>query len=188
MTLRLKFALICLFVFLAGCNFHEIDPLKLYRSGQLGEQELIKAIEELGIRTVINLRGANPGERWYDEEKEVTTKYNVLQIDIGMSAGRIPYQEDLVKLLDAYRDAPRPILIHCQAGADRTGEAAAIYQMLYMNKSRDEALQMLTPKYFHFEERHPAKRYFIREVWQSEDWARNDYDSCSEDYRYPGCK
>lgn len=165
-------------------NFHEVHEGNLYRSAQLHEREFEIAIKKLGIRTIINLRGAHPGEGWYDAETKVARKYGVTLIDIGMSAKRLPHPQHLASLLDAYRDAARPILIHCKAGADRTGEAAAIYAMEYMGKSRKEALAMLTPRYLHIEQFMPAKRYFIRELYQGLDWAYHSYDPCLPGVKY----
>jgi hypothetical protein len=101
-----------------------------------------------------------------------------------MGAGKLPRRQDLIALLDAYRFAPRPILIHCRAGADRTGEASAIYLQEYMQRSREEALEALTFDYWHVELFKPAKRYFIREVYRGEEWAREVYDPCAPDQPY----
>jgi protein tyrosine/serine phosphatase len=185
-TIRLLFLPSLIFI-LSACEFvynlHEIDPGKFFRSEQMSGPELEKTINKFGIRTVINLRGEST-EKWFQEEAEVVQRLGVVHVNIPMSAGRLPHRQDLIELLEAYRHAPLPILIHCQGGADRSGEAAAIYQMIYMGKSKSEALQMLTPKYFHFEAKKPAKRYFIKEVWQGETWAYNDYDPCSGEYKF----
>ncbi len=105
-------------------------------------------------------------------------------INIPMSAGIIPHRKNLIKLLDAYASAERPILIHCLAGADRSGEAAAIYLQEYMGATKEESLEMLTLKYLHVERFKPAKRYFIREVYQGKEWAYNEYDPCEQTYSH----
>ena len=184
-----KLIIILLFLpFFLSCdllkNFHVVDSGKLMRSAQLDAKGFEGIIKAYGIKTIINLRGENLSTDWYKDEIEVSARYGVHHEDIGMSAKRLPHREDLIKLLDLFASAERPILIHCQGGADRTGEASAIYQMLYMNKSKKEALKMLTLKYFHLAKKMPAKRYFIKELWQGEDWARNEYDPCAGQYRY----
>lgn len=168
---------------LPACKYYEVDTAKVFRSAQPSADN-IKEAANAGIKTVINLRGPNPGHTWYDAEKEATTKAGILQIDIPMSADRLPHRRDLIKLLDAFKTVPRPMLIHCMAGVDRTGEASAIYQMLYMGKSREEALKMLSSEFMHYEVNKPAKIYFIRDVWQGEEWARNEYDPCSGKYKH----
>lgn len=185
-TLSLGFALLFANSASAGIrdNIHTVEDGKLYRSAQLEEKKLEKLVHEKGIKTIINLRGNKTGEKWYDDEVAVAARNNVILVDIGMSAKRLPHKKDLLALLKAYEDVPRPILIHCRAGVDRTGEAAAIYQMLYMGKTKKEALKMLSPKYGHFEMFMPAKKYFIRELWQGVEWANNQYDPCSGQYKY----
>jgi hypothetical protein len=180
-------SVVCL-VLLTACKFHEVDAGKFYRSHQPSGPELQRAIDEVGIRTVINLRGPNPGAKWYDDEKEVTLRNNVLQVDIGLSASRLPHREQMIQILDTLKNAPRPILVHCRAGVDRTGEVSAIYQMLYMNKTKAEALEMLTPKYGHVASWMPAPTYLIRELWQGEEWARTSYNPCSGAYAHYNIK
>jgi len=169
---------------LLGPNIHEVDRGRFYRSAQLDKKEFTRYIQQYGIRTIINLRGPQPEDSWYQEEKAVAKKFQVEHYDISMRAKEIPHRENLIKLLDLYKNAPRPILVHCQGGADRSGEAAALYQMLYNNKSREEALKMLTFRYYHIRKAMPAKRYFIKHVWQGEDWAYQSYNPCQGQYKY----
>lgn len=184
----MKHILLLSLLLLCSCyqvkNFHEIDKGKFYRSAQLTGEEFSKAIEEHGIKTIINLRGANTSADWYKEELAAAQRHNIEHISIGMSAKRLPHKQDLIRLLEVLETAERPILIHCQGGADRTGEASAIYQMLYMGKSETEALKMLTVKYFHIEKKMPAKRYFIRDLWEGVKWAQKEYNPCSGEYKY----
>ena len=159
-------------------NFHVVEDGKVYRSAQPPYEELISAHEMFGIKTVLNLRGGNRDNDWYLDEVRAVEETGMTLINIGMSARRLPHKEDLVQLLDVLENAEYPILIHCQAGADRTGEAVAIYMMEYMGKSKSEALkQALSFKTLHLEWRHPAKKYFIR-AWEGLDWAYNVYDPC----------
>lgn len=170
--------------FRPGKNFHEVVPGEFYRSAQLTGKEFEAAIKDHGIKTIINLRGEKPGSDWFENEVAAAEKHGVQLVSIGMRASRIPHRQDLIKLLDVYANAPRPILVHCQGGADRTGEATAIYAMEYMGWSRKRALKMLTLKYYHFRVFTPAKSYFIRNVYNGETWARTEYDPCAADYKY----
>jgi protein tyrosine phosphatase (PTP) superfamily phosphohydrolase (DUF442 family) len=164
---------------LTGClnNLHEVEKGKFYRSAQMSSKDFEKTIDKLGIKTVINLRGESTS-KWWPKEKEITSRLGVEFINLKMSAQRYPHKHDLIGLLDAYRDAERPILIHCQGGADRTGEASAIYKMLYMGKTLKKSLKQLRIKFRHLKWRYPAKRDFIKNVWKGEEWAYNQYDPC----------
>ena len=167
-----------------SCRLVTVDPGQVYRSPQPTAEHLENYIQNYGIKTVINLRGENPSKQWWIEEHEIVKKYDLTFINISMSAKHLPHRKNLIKLLDAYKTAPRPILIHCLAGVDRTGEATAIYQMLYMGKSKEEALKMLTPEYGYFEKFKPAKKYFIEHVWQDENWAYEQYNPCLGQYKF----
>lgn len=171
-------------------NFYEIDPGKFYRSAQLTDDELREVIAAHRIKTVINLQGARPGFEWYDNEVSVTKEMRTELINVSMAKESIPSRASLVRLLDTYNRAQRPILVHCRSGADRAGEASAIYMMEYMGKNRDEALKMLDWKYLYVELFAPAKKYFVG-IYEGNDWARKSYDHCDEKYRYAdrrGCR
>jgi len=132
-------------------NFHTIDPGMAYRSAQFDADQLTTAAELYGIRTVINLRGANPGELWYDEEIEVSEALGVNHVDHRMSAGELPSPEVLTTIVETLQTAEYPILIHCRAGADRTGAISAVYRMLMLGHDREDATAELCMCYLHFQ-------------------------------------
>lgn len=164
-------------------NLREVDPGRFYRSGQLSGSQLRETIDTLGIRTIINLRGHSTHHDWYQEEASVAAEADVPLHNIHLSSRSLPHREEISDLLDLYRSVQRPILVHCDGGADRAGEASALYQIEYMGKSRAEALEMLTLRYRHLFWWKPAKRYFI-ERYRGEDWLLNEYDPCSDDRGY----
>jgi protein tyrosine phosphatase (PTP) superfamily phosphohydrolase (DUF442 family) len=108
-------------------NLNEVDPGRLYRSAQLGPADLEAVIRRLGIQTVVNLRGAAPTRAWCQDERGVCVKLGVKHLDIPWDARQLPAPESVHALLEAYVEGPYPMLIHCKAGADRTGLAAALY-------------------------------------------------------------
>lgn len=168
-----------------SCQFHEIDKGKFYRSPQLTLEQLHEANKNIGFKTIINLRGKNSGQSWYDDESGYAESNGIHLVNISMSAKSIPSRQNLIRLLDAYAASPRPMLVHCRAGVDRTGEASAIYAMLYMGQTKQQALAMLSSKYGYVDGVSPkAKKYFIEKVWQGEEWARNEYYPCKQNYEY----
>lgn len=112
---------------LFGENYHTVVPGELYRSAQLSGPHLEQHIRAEGIRTVINLRGPNPGRDWYDDEVAVCERMGVKHIDVRMSAKELPPPAEAAVLMSALHEAPRPILVHCKNGADRSGLACAAY-------------------------------------------------------------
>src|SRR5438128_6914764 len=57
-----------------GENFHIVIPGCVYRSGQLSSESLAERADREGICSVINLRGANPGQTWYNQECAVARR------------------------------------------------------------------------------------------------------------------
>ena len=165
-------------------NLHTVRDEVMYRSAQPTGTDLRMIAKEYGIKSIINLRGAEPGEDWYDEEVEASEELKLELVDISMSARRLPHRDDLLRLFKAFKDLPRPILIHCKGGADRTGEAVAIFALDHLKWSKRKAAGQLHPYFGHIPDRYPAKTYFIREVYQGEEWAREFYYPCRQEYKY----
>ena len=190
---KLRWAILILFLSTCGFiyhastfrvikNFHVVEPGKFYRSAQLTGEEFEDVVRRYGIKTVINLRGSKPGQWWYDDEASALAKLGVRLESVGFFTEHVPSAVQLTKYTELLREVPRPILVHCRAGSDRTGEATAMYIMDYMNGSREQALTALTFQYLHVELFQPAKRYFI-EHYRGPEWAAHGYDPCSAEFR-----
>lgn len=130
-------------------NFHPITDGEAYRSAQLDRDELLYYIGKYHIKTILNLRGSNPDESWYREEIRTSAEQKVAHYDISMSASSTPKKDDIEEMIRIFRTAPRPILIHCQAGADRSGLAAAIWKVVIDGRPKKEAAGQLSILYGH---------------------------------------
>lgn len=107
-------------------NFGAIVPHQAYRSGQVSGPRLRASIDRLGLRSVINLRGRNDA-RWYHQEVAACRAAGVQHFDVAMTGREIPAPQTVLHLLDVFRQAPRPLLVHCQGGADRAGLASTLF-------------------------------------------------------------
>ena len=96
---------------------------------------------------MINLRGANPDKRWYQEEINTTKALNVKHYDIPMRAYSLPQLELLKQLVIDIQRAPRPILVHCYSGADRTGLASAIALIFANDTSYPDIVKQVSWRY-----------------------------------------
>jgi protein tyrosine/serine phosphatase len=112
-----------------GDNFHAVIHHCVYRSGQLSPESLEDCIAYRGIRSIINLRGANPGDDWYDQECAVARNYSLRFYDLPVDS-QCPTPPELKQLLGVLEACPKPVLIHCQSGIDRSGIVAAICVLL----------------------------------------------------------
>ena len=92
-----------------GGNFHEVVKHEIYRSGQLSSVEFREKSQELGLRSVLNLRGANQDATWYQEEVENASRLGILHMDVSLSAGTALDTEQMEGLLQMIRKAPKPL-------------------------------------------------------------------------------
>ncbi len=130
-------------------NFHVITAGDAYRSAQMDRDELIYYIARHHIRSIINLRGRHQGSPWYEEELAVCRERGVKHYDVRLSAGRAPTAERVKRLLRLFKVAPRPVLIHCRAGADRAGLAAALWKLVVDGAPKAVARDQLSILYGH---------------------------------------
>ena len=130
-------------------NFHPITPDEAYRSAQLDQDELEHDIRKFKIRSIINLKGKAVGEPLYKQEIAICRKLGVKHYDLGLSADKTPSSHNIEKLLKLFRIAPRPVLIHCRAGADRSGLAAALWKVVIDGAPKSVAGEQLSIRYGH---------------------------------------
>lgn len=130
-------------------NFHTVEPGVFYRSAQPEGEELRAMIQRHHIRTVLNLRGPNPGRRWYDEELEVSRQEDITHLDFALSAEQQVPLDRMHEVLRMIERAPKPILVHCHGGSDRSGLVSALYQAA-RGKSPAEVDRQLSLSYGHF--------------------------------------
>lgn len=132
----------------ADRNKHVVVAGRVYRSAQLSPAQLEAFVRRNDIRTVINLRG-RPFDDWYPAETQSTQVLGVSQEDITTSANRLPSPGEIRRLIDVFDHSEHPLLLHCQQGADRTGLAAAMYQLLYTDASYESARRQCSLRFGH---------------------------------------
>jgi protein tyrosine phosphatase (PTP) superfamily phosphohydrolase (DUF442 family) len=136
--------LIGLALSLFGDNFRPVVPGRVYRSGQLSPEELEERIRSHELKAIINLRGEKEDRGWYRREVEVARGHGVELRSLDLIPERLPSRPDVVALIDDLEGLPEPILIHCSAGADRTGFASVLARMALGGAFFDEARSELS--------------------------------------------
>jgi membrane-associated phospholipid phosphatase/protein tyrosine phosphatase (PTP) superfamily phosphohydrolase (DUF442 family) len=120
-------------------NLRTVVPGQAYRARQMSTNALARCIRTYGIKTILNLRGKSTSSRWYVGEIEVAEALHVAHLDFGISASQELRVEEMDKIVELLRGAPKPVLIHCLGGADRSGLASALYLHTLVGKTPEEA-------------------------------------------------
>ncbi|MDA8092052.1 MAG: dual specificity protein phosphatase family protein [Nitrospiraceae bacterium] len=130
-------------------NFHAVTPGEAYRCDQPGYGQLEDYLKTYHIRSIFNLRGRNAGDKWYKDEIKFSEANGVRHYDIALSASSEPDRQQVQEILNAFRTAPRPVLIHCKSGADRSGLVSAMWKMVIDKEPKAEAGRELSIRYGH---------------------------------------
>lgn len=129
-------------------NFGVVVEGEAYRSGQMNAEQLAQVIRKYRIQSIINLRGTNTSE-WYQDEVKLTAKLNVRHYDFALSANREVSVDEMDIIIKTLRAAPKPVLIHCKAGADRSGLVSALYELALEGQPPNLADRQLSIWYGH---------------------------------------
>jgi len=108
-------------------NFHWVVPGEAARSAQAYAGRLGPFLRRHGIRSLINLRGRNPEFGWWRYEARETEALGISHVDVMLDSRHLPQREVLSALFEAFDKAPKPFLVKCSGGQDRTSLAAALY-------------------------------------------------------------
>lgn len=121
-----------------GYNRHNIDK-NIMRSRQPSEAFIQRLHENEGLASVLSLRG----ETGIKPYQDYTTANNIIVYPIPIRMKKAPSREALGQIVDVVSDPTNyPLLIHCQAGIDRSGFAATVYE-LTQGKTVSEAKKQM---------------------------------------------
>lgn len=128
-------------------NFHKVDN-EVYRANHPGYRRL-RLARDLGVRSVLSLRGDRPTAPTLIE-KAACERLGLELRFVALRTTRLPQATTLLDLIACLRDMPKPLLLHCKSGADRTGLAVTLYLHVLKGKPIAEARTALNWKYAHF--------------------------------------
>lgn len=125
-------------------NWGCVESGRIYRSGQLSAALVERTLKKHHIQVVVNLNGEKPGDADCLAEREACRS---LGIDLkrfplgGDGTGDIQHYADAIAAIVEAKASGRPVLVHCAAGAQRTGGVLACYSLLVNGDPNDRALR-----------------------------------------------
>ena len=115
-----------------------VEEGRIYRSGQLSAALVKKTLQRHGIKVIVALTGAMPNDRDQAAEQRAADELGIelLRFPLkGDGTGEVSqYARAVAAVAEAKRQG-KPVLVHCAAGAQRTGGVIACYQLLVEHQS-----------------------------------------------------
>ena len=117
-------------------NFSKVSE-RLYRGGQ-PKTGGVKKLAEMGIKTIINLRGTDEMTRAEEAEAKAA---GLVYFNIPMPGLSRPTHEQISRVLEILGNQESgPVFVHCKRGSDRTGTVVAVYRISRDGWTADKAL------------------------------------------------
>jgi len=122
-------------------NFHKISD-GVYRSSQPTMTQLERDVKKYNIKTILNLKGANPNSAYYVFEVEKCKELGIKLIDIEIYSRSIPDAKRIKNAKEIFENIEYPMWMHCKAGADRTGLYATLFQYFHLKMPIEQTNQL----------------------------------------------
>ena len=140
-------------------NFGQMDE-RFYRGAQPKEKDY-KALAQLGIRTIIDLR-----EDPEAYEKPMVESLGMTYVNIPMIAKKYPTPEALDQFLKTVNNPDTgKFYVHCAGGRHRTGVMGAVYRFQFYNWNFDQVYKEMKQYDFYTSWGHGAFKDFVQDYY-----------------------
>jgi hypothetical protein len=125
-------------------RFGVVVPGAIYRSGQISPSLIESTLREFAIGVVVNLQCDDPHDAYQRAELDAARRLGVEHRRFPLSGdgtGDIRHYADAIEVLARSRKNRQVVLIHCAAGAQRTGAVVAAYRLLVEQQPPAEVIR-----------------------------------------------
>lgn len=141
-------------------NFGQMDD-RFYRGGQPDEEDY-KALADLGIKTIIDLRD---DPKAY--EKPAVEALGMRYINIAMNDKKYPAAQKVEEFLKVANDPETgKFYVHCAGGRHRTGVMGAVYRFTHDGWDYDRAYAEMKEYDFYSSWGHGPMKQFVQDYWK----------------------
>jgi tyrosine-protein phosphatase SIW14 len=118
----------------------------LLRGAQPEERGFLQ-LKNLGVTTIVNLRGPGRAVEW---ERKVAQSLGLRYVNIPVSGWSPPSDAQVAQFLKLFHDsAGQRVFVHCYYGDDRTGVIVAAYRIAQQNWTAKQAVNEMYSFGFH---------------------------------------
>lgn len=121
-------------------NLYRIEP-DLYRSAQPTDAGF-RELAALGVKTVLDVKGG-------DGDAATARGTSLKLLHVPMTAWGLKDDRVLEALRILSDPSNRPLVVHCQHGADRTGALVALYRVVVQGWSKEDAIREMNEGGYH---------------------------------------
>ncbi len=133
----------------------------LYRGTQPHEEGL-EQLKQLGIDTIVDLRGEQRGTREKERARAEALGMRFVSIPAG-DGWSPPQDQQIAQFFALVQEKPkRKIYVHCWLGGDRSGTYLAAYRITFEGWTPEQALDEMRAFHYH-EFWHPAMSAYVRD-------------------------
>ncbi len=124
-------------------NFGIVEPERIYRAGKLTPETLERLVRERGVRTVIDFGAYANGSPGQARMAETAGELGIVRLErrlAGDGRGDPNHYVDALRRMAA-ATPEEPIVVHCHAGAQRTGMCVLLYRTIVQGRPLDAAYE-----------------------------------------------
>ena len=164
-------------------NRYEL-PGPLYRANQPSPGRVRWYKNNLGVKTIVNLRGDSPTNVFFRMEQRACQREGITMVSLHAYSRAVLYPEDFQQFKDVIDNLQCPAVVHCKSGSDRAGFFAVLWRHWRLGEPIPQAMRELHWKYGHFKTSSTGMidHFFQTYIDQAKpgqslmDWVQNDFD------------